>query len=60
MTTLGLRVEGVVRGWVRGKGGEWERKTRLALGKLYPRPEPRSVSCEAEPHGSRARACPLD
>jgi hypothetical protein len=32
----------------------------LALGKLYPRQVPRSVSCEAGPLGSRARACPLD
>jgi hypothetical protein len=91
----------------KGKGG-WERKTILALGKLYPRPVPRSVtvscaagpylvpgpclsvglagprgfplgtaakrvgheeclpparassvSCEAGPPGSRARACPM-
>ena len=49
LTTLGLRVEGLVRGWEGGKGG-WERITRLVMGQFYPRPVPRSVSCEAGPH----------
>jgi hypothetical protein len=31
----------------------------MALGKIYPRPVPSSVSCEAGPLGSLARACPL-
>jgi hypothetical protein len=43
-----------------GKGkGEREGKTMLALGKIYPRPVPRSVSCGAGPLGSLARACPV-
>jgi hypothetical protein len=33
----------------KGKGEGMGKETRLALGKLYPRPVPRSVSCEAGP-----------